>query len=173
VADVTEPEQVEALIERAMDEFGQLDVVIANAGFGGGGTLVEGEPERWKAMLLANVYGAAITVHHALKPMLARGSGHVVMVSSVAGKRVPANRNHMYAATKFAVEALAEGLRQEVAGKIRVTAIQPGMVDTEFGEWKVQALAPEDVARGIVFALEQPDRVAINQLMLRPVTQDF
>jgi NADP-dependent 3-hydroxy acid dehydrogenase YdfG len=79
----------------------------------------------------------------------------------------------MYSATKFAVEALGEGLRKELTGRVRVTLIEPGAVDTEFADWPGTVLQAEDVARSVIFALEQPPAVAINQIKLRPLTQEM
>jgi NADP-dependent 3-hydroxy acid dehydrogenase YdfG len=171
--DVTVDEDVRALVALARERFGRLDVVFANAGFGGGGTVAEGDPELWRTMLMTNVYGAAITVRYAIDLLLAGDEPHVVFVSSVAGRIVPAQRNHMYAASKFAVEALGDGLRKELTGRVRVTIVEPGAADTEFADWPGQVLSAEDVARSIVFALEQPAHVAINNLMLRPLTQEM
>jgi NADP-dependent 3-hydroxy acid dehydrogenase YdfG len=79
----------------------------------------------------------------------------------------------MYSATKFAVEGIAEGLRKELTGKARVTVIEPGAVDTEFQEWPGRVLDAEDIARAVLFALEQPEHVALNQLMVRPISQEM
>jgi NADP-dependent 3-hydroxy acid dehydrogenase YdfG len=171
--DVTVEDDVRALVELARSTFGRLDAVFANAGFGGGGTIATGEPEVWREMLLTNVYGAAITVRHAMDALLESPDPHVVLTSSVAGRVVPANRNHMYAASKFAVEAIGEGLRKELTGRVRVTLIEPGAVDTDFADWPGRVLSAEDVARAVVFALEQPEGVAVNQIMLRPLTQEM
>jgi NADP-dependent 3-hydroxy acid dehydrogenase YdfG len=171
--DVTEPADVRALVDLGLERFGRLDAAFANAGFGGGGTVADGDIEMWKSLLLTNVYGAAVTAHYAVQPMIAAGQGHVVFISSIAGHIVPANRNHMYAATKFAVRALADGLRKETVGKIRVTTISPGMVDSEFGEWPPGAISSDEIASLVVMALEQPENVGINELLVRPLIQEF
>jgi len=160
--DVADESDVEALVALALTRFGRLDALFANAGLGGGGTLVDGDPTRWREMLLTNVYGLALTVRHAVQPMLAAGSGHVVLTSSVVARR-PAHANYVYAATKHAVNALGEGLRRELSGRIRVTLIEPGMTDTAIWEDRPEgALDPEDVARVVCFCLEQPDNVSIS-----------
>ena len=105
--------------------------------------------------------------------LLAAPEPHVVLTSSVAGRVVPANRNHMYAASKFAVEALGDGLRKEMTGRVRVTLIEPGAVDTDFADWGGTVLSAGDVARAVVYALDQPAGVAVNQIMLRPLTQEM
>jgi NADP-dependent 3-hydroxy acid dehydrogenase YdfG len=171
--DVSEPEDVRALVALAVERFGRLDAAFANAGFGGGGTVADGDIETWRSLLLTNVYGAALTAHYAVQPMIAAGEGHVVFISSVAGYIVPPNRNHMYSATKFAVRALADGLRKETVGKVRVTTISPGMVDSEFGEWPPGAMSSDEIANLVVMALEQPDNVGVNELVVRPLGQEF
>jgi NADP-dependent 3-hydroxy acid dehydrogenase YdfG len=171
--DVTVDDDVRRLVQVARDTFSRLDVVFANAGFGGGGTVAEGDPAVWRAMLLTNVYGAAITVRYAMELLLQSPEPHVILTSSVAGRIVPAQRNHMYAASKFAVEALGDGLRKEMTGRVRVTLIEPGAAATEFADWPGAVLTAEDVARSVLFALQQPAHLAINNLMLRPLTQEM
>jgi NADP-dependent 3-hydroxy acid dehydrogenase YdfG len=171
--DVTEDDDVRALVQLAVDRFGRLDAVFANAGFGGGGTVAAGDPAVWKPMILTNVYGVATTLHYAIPHLLDAEDGHVVLISSVAGYKTPKERNHIYSATKFAVRALADGLRQELLNRVRVTLIAPGMVDTEFGDWPEGAMTADDIANLIVFALEQPPRLALNEILVRPVVQEF
>jgi NADP-dependent 3-hydroxy acid dehydrogenase YdfG len=171
--DVTADSDVRALVDLARDTFGRLDVVFANAGFGGGGTLVEGDPAVWREMLLTNVYGAAITVHYAIELLLESDEPHVILTSSVAGRIVHPQRNHIYSASKFAVEALGDGLRKEMTGRMRVTVIEPGAAATEFADWPGTVLSAEDVAITVVFALQQPRHMAINNLMVRPLTQEM
>jgi NADP-dependent 3-hydroxy acid dehydrogenase YdfG len=123
---------------------------------------------------MTNLYGAGLTLHHAVQPMLAQGSGQLVLMSSVIGSRVPARRNHMYAATKWGVTALGEGLRQELVGSgVRVSVIEPGFVDTEMGRISADTLRTDDVARALLFCMEQPEDMAINQIRLRPANQEL
>jgi NADP-dependent 3-hydroxy acid dehydrogenase YdfG len=171
--DVCEDADVQALVRLAINTYGRLDAVFANAGFGGGGTVADGDPSIWKPMILTNVYGVATTLHYAIPHLREAEDGHVVLISSIAGYKTPKQRNHMYSATKFAVRALADGLRQELLGEIRVTLVAPGMVDTEFGDWPEGAMTAEDIANLIVFALEQPERLALNEIIVRPVVQEF
>jgi NADP-dependent 3-hydroxy acid dehydrogenase YdfG len=173
VADVVEDDQVKALVELAVSRFGGLDAVFANAGFGGGGTVAAGDPEHWRSMLLTNVYGAAITIRYAIDALLEAEEPHVVLTSSVAGTIVPATRNHLYSASKFAVEAIGEGLRKEMTGRVKVTLVEPGAVATEFADWPGTVLEAGDIARAVVFALEQPPHVALNQVMVRPLSQEM
>ena len=171
--DVTEDDDVRALVQLAVDRFGRLDCVFANAGFGGGGTVAAGDPSAWKPMILTNVYGVAITLHYAVPHLLQSEDGHVILISSIAGYQTPKDRNHIYSATKFAVRALADGLRKELLGQVRVTMLAPGMVDTEFGDWPEGAMTADDSANLVVFALEQPPRLALNEILVRPVVQEF
>jgi NADP-dependent 3-hydroxy acid dehydrogenase YdfG len=171
--DVTEDDDVRALVQLAVDRFGRLDAVFANAGFGGGGTVAAGDPAVWKPMVLTNVYGVATTLHYAIPHLLEAEDGHVVLISSVAGYKTPKERNHVYSATKFAVRALADGLRQELVNRVRVTLLAPGMVDTEFGDWPDGAMTADDIANLVLFALEQPPRLSLNEILVRPVIQEF
>jgi NADP-dependent 3-hydroxy acid dehydrogenase YdfG len=171
--DVTDAHQVQALVDLALERFGRLDVAFANAGFGGGGTIADGDPAVWKEMLLTNVYGLALTMHYAVQPMLEAGRGHLVLTSSVTGRQVFAGRNHMYSASKFAVGVLGECARKELTGKVRVTVIEPGWTNTDFDTWPEGALEPTDVADLIVHAVNQPARIAVNEILVRPSIQEF
>jgi NADP-dependent 3-hydroxy acid dehydrogenase YdfG len=171
VTDVADGEDVRRLVALALERFGRLDAVFCNAGLGGGGGLLDGDPERWREILLTNVYGVALTVNHALAPLSDSGRGHVILTSSVAGRKVSAN--HVYSASKHAIEALGDGLRQQMTGRVRVTLIAPGMVETELEEWPQEVLDAQDVARAVAFCIEQPASVAINHLTMRHVNQVF
>jgi NADP-dependent 3-hydroxy acid dehydrogenase YdfG len=174
--DVTEWDQVEALAAAALDGFGRIDAVFANAGFGATRGFLEESPEHWKSMVLTNVYGAALTIRATLPHILERGDGHFLITSSIAGRR--ALPGSLYSATKFAATAMGESLRAELRQMhentaIKVTLIEPGMVDTDFfenrpGEW---ALRDDDIARAVMFALEQPDGVDVNEILIRPTNQ--
>jgi NADP-dependent 3-hydroxy acid dehydrogenase YdfG len=170
--DVTRWEDNEALIARAMDEYGQVDTVFANAGFGGPRGWLKGEPEEWRDMLLTNVLGAAYTVRAAL-PALIESKGHALITSSVAGRRVLPGS--FYSVTKHAVTAMGEALRQDLNGTgVRVTSIEPGMVDTPFFDTppQVRALEADDIARAVMYAVSQPPHVDVNEILLRPTAQD-
>jgi NADP-dependent 3-hydroxy acid dehydrogenase YdfG len=174
--DVTEWDQVEALAAAALEGFGRIDAVFANAGFGATRGFLEESPEHWKSMVLTNVYGAALTIRATLPHILERGDGHFLITSSVAGRR--ALPGSLYSATKFAATAMGESLRAELREMhentaIKVTLIEPGMVDTDFfenrpGDW---ALRDDDIARAVMFALEQPDGVDVNEILIRPTNQ--
>ena len=174
--DVTEWEQVEAFAGAAIAELGSIDAVFANAGFGATRGFTEESPEHWRSMILTNVYGLALTIRATLPHMLERGSGHFVLTSSVAGRRVLPGS--LYSATKWAAGAIGEALRQEIRGMheneaIRVTVIAPGMVDTPFFDQRPRsgALAAEDVAEAVLYALRQPPHVDVNEIVLRPASQ--
>ena len=174
--DVTEWDQVEAMATAGLDAFGRIDAVFANAGFGATRGFLEESVEHWRSMVLTNVYGVALTIRATLPHMLERGDGHFVITSSIAGRRVLPGS--LYSATKWAVTAIGEALRAELRqmhdnDAIRMTLIEPGMVDTPFfenrpGDW---ALSDEDIARTIVFALEQPPGVDVNEILIRPTRQ--
>jgi len=172
--DVCEWDQVEALTASALDRFGRLDIVFANAGFGLARGFTTTSPEEWRAMILTNVYGAAITVRSTLPAVLA-SRGHYFLTGSVAGRK--ALPGSMYSATKWAVSAMGESLRQELNGTgARVTLIEPGFVETPFfdnGSPLEGSLEADDVARAIMFAIEQPARVDVNEILIRPTTQDI
>jgi NADP-dependent 3-hydroxy acid dehydrogenase YdfG len=161
----------QALAARALEHFGGLDVVFANAGFGAQRSFLGDSPEHWRDMVLTNVLGVAYTIRATLETIRER-RGHVVLTSSAAGRRaIPGS---LYSATKHAVTAMGESLRQELNGTgARVTLIEPGMVDTPFfdnpGEGRLEA---EDVARIVMFALAQPPHVDVNEILVRPTAQD-
>ena len=169
--DVTAFEDQEALVGAALERFGQLDAVFANAGFGAKRGFLEETVEHWRAMVETNVLGVAFTIRAALPHFRDRGRGHFLLTSSVAGRRpLPGS---LYSATKFAVTAMGHALRGELAETdIRVTLIEPGMVDTPFFDSRPKdALKDEDVAGTVMFAVSQPPHVEINEILMRPVHQ--
>jgi len=169
--DVTEWDQQEALVERALHSFGRLDVAFANAGFGAARGFLKESPEQWRSMVLTNVYGAALTIR-ATMPALKESRGHLLLTGSVAGRR--ALPGSLYSATKWAVTGMGESARQELNGTgVRVTVIEPGMVDTPFFDNPVSnALTADDVARAVMFAVSQPAHVDINEILVRPTAQE-
>jgi NADP-dependent 3-hydroxy acid dehydrogenase YdfG len=174
--DVTEWDQVEATAAAALERFGRIDAVFANAGFGAARGFLEESPEHWRSMVLTNVYGVALTIRATLPHLLERGDGHFLVTSSIAGRRVLPGS--LYSATKWAATAIGEALRQELRQMrdnhgIRVTLIEPGMVDTPFFENRPgdSALSDDDIARAVMYALEQPPGVDVNEILIRPITQ--
>jgi NADP-dependent 3-hydroxy acid dehydrogenase YdfG len=169
--DVTEWDEQEALVQRALDAYGQIDVVFANAGFGAARGFLKETPEFWKSMVLTNVYGCALTIR-ATMLALTESKGHLLLTSSVAGRRsLPGS---LYSATKHAVTAMGEAARLEFNDTgVRVTLIEPGAVDTPFFDSapKIRALDADDVARAVMFVVSQPAHVDINELLIRPTAQ--
>jgi NADP-dependent 3-hydroxy acid dehydrogenase YdfG len=174
--DVTEWEEVEAMAAAGIERFGRIDAVFANAGFGASRGFLEESPEHWRSMVLTNVYGVALTIRATLPHLLERGDGHFLVTSSVAGRR--ALPGSLYSATKWAATAIGEALRAELRQMhenrdIRVTLIEPGMTDTPFfddrpGEW---ALRDDDIAKAVIYALEQRPGVDVNEILIRPTSQ--
>jgi NADP-dependent 3-hydroxy acid dehydrogenase YdfG len=169
--DVTDWDDQQALVASALETFGRLDAVFANAGFGAKRGFLEESVEHWRAMVETNVLGAALTIRAALPHFREQGQGHFLLTGSVAGRR--ALPGSLYSSTKWAVTGMGESLRQEVSDSdIKVTVIEPGMVATPFFEDSVEgALEAEDVARAVLYALTQPLRVDVNEILVRPVRQ--
>jgi NADP-dependent 3-hydroxy acid dehydrogenase YdfG len=169
--DVTSWEDQQALVAQTLEGFGRMDAFFANAGFGAKRGFLEESVEHWKAMIDTNVYGAALSIRASLGHFRGQNSGHLLLTSSLAGRR--ALPGSLYSATKHAVTAMGEALRQEVAETdIKVTLIEPGMVDTPFFDNPVSnALEPDDIARAVMFALTQPPHVAVNEVLVRPIHQ--
>jgi NADP-dependent 3-hydroxy acid dehydrogenase YdfG len=169
--DVRSWEDQQALVRETLDRFGRLDAFFANAGFGAKRGFLEESVEFWKSMIDTNVLGAALSIRASLAHFRREGRGHLLLTSSIAGRRVLPGS--LYSATKFAVTAMGEALRQEVAHTdIKVTLIEPGMVDTPFFDDRPSAaLDPDDVARAVMFALTQPPHVDVNELLVRPIHQ--
>jgi NADP-dependent 3-hydroxy acid dehydrogenase YdfG len=170
--DVTSWDDQQSLIRWGLDAYGRLDAAFANAGFGGPRGFEKGDPEEMRAMVLTNVLGVAYTIR-ATMPHLRETQGHLILTSSVAGRRPLAGS--LYSATKFAVTAMGEAARQDLNDTgCRVTLIEPGMVDTPFfenGAPQEDPLRAEDVARAVLFALTQPRHVDVNEILLRPTAQ--
>ena len=173
--DVTDFDDQRAAVERTLERFGRLDATLANAGFGAKRGFLEESPEHWRSMVDTNVTGVALTIRAVLPTLLEQGHGHVLLLGSVAGRRVLPGS--LYSATKWAVHAMGEGLRQEIREmhgnkRIKVTVVAPGAVETPFFDKAPQgALHPEDVAAAVLYAMQQPDRVDVNEVLVRPVEQ--
>jgi NADP-dependent 3-hydroxy acid dehydrogenase YdfG len=168
--DVTEWEQQQAMVAAALERYGRLDVAFANAGFGAARGFLKETPEHWRSMVLTNVYGAALTIRATI-PALKESRGHLLLTGSLAGRQ--ALPGSLYSATKWAVTAMGEAARLELNDiGVRVTLIEPGMVDTPFFEKPGEGrLAAEDVARTVMFAVSQPPHVDINEILVRPTAQ--
>ena len=184
--DVTDEEQAHALIRRAEEELGRVDILVNNAGVMLLSTVGKGLSDQWRQMFDVNVLGLLYATEAAMDVMKRQGSGHLVNVSSVAGRKVTRDSSGVYAGTKFAVNAISEGLRQELLEDgIRVTIVEPGAVDTELpdhitdedaraslsGLMSLERLQAEDIARAITYAVTQPERVSVNEILIRPTQQ--
>jgi NADP-dependent 3-hydroxy acid dehydrogenase YdfG len=173
--DVTEWDQVTATVEAALERFGRIDVVFANAGFGATRGFTQETVEHWRSMVLTNVLGVALTIRATLPHLLERGDGHYVLTSSIAGRRsLPGS---LYSATKFAVTGIGQGLRSELRemhqnNAIRVTLMEPGGVETPFFDNPAEGrLEPDDVAGAVMWALGQPPHVDVSEVLILPTAQ--
>ena len=184
-ADVGDEEQARAFVEQAAERLGRLDVLVNNAGVMLLGPIAGADTEEWRRMIDANVFGVLYCTHAALPRMLEQGSGHIVNVSSVAG-RVARAGSGVYNLTKWGVGAFSEALRQETAqAGLRVTLIEPGAVATELAGHNrpeiqevmrktfadVEPLVADDIANAILYAIGQPPNVAVNEVLVRPAKQ--
>jgi NADP-dependent 3-hydroxy acid dehydrogenase YdfG len=184
-ADVGEEGQARAFVERTAAELGRLDALVNNAGVMLLGPIAGAPTEEWRRMVHVNIFGVLYCTHAALPVMTEQGSGHIVNVSSVAGRFARAGAG-VYNLTKFGVGAFSEALRQEIAPiGLRVTLIEPGAVATELSEHNrpeirevirgtfkdVEPLRAEDIASGILYAIAAPANVAVNELLIRPTRQ--
>jgi NADP-dependent 3-hydroxy acid dehydrogenase YdfG len=169
--DVTSWDDQQALVQTALDRYGRMDSYFANAGFGAKRGFLEESVEHWKSMIDTNVLGAALSIRASLGHFKEQNSGHLILTSSIAGRR--ALPGSLYSATKHAVTAMGEALRQEIADtNIKMTLIEPGMVDTPFFDNRVSgALEADDIARAVMFALTQPPHVDVNEMLIRPIHQ--
>ncbi len=183
--DVGEESQAREFVQRAASELGRLDVLVNNAGVMLLGPLENAPTEEWRRMIHANVFGVLYCTHAALPLMREQGGGHIVNVSSVAG-RVARAGSGVYNLTKFGVGAFSESLRQEGVGiGVRVTVVEPGAVATELPRHNrpevleqmakrfagVTPLSSEDIAGAILYAIAQPANVSVNEVLVRPSGQ--
>jgi clavulanate-9-aldehyde reducatase len=185
--DVADESSARALIQTAKDELGSVDVLINNAGVMLLGPILGANTEEWKRMVNVNLLGLMYCTHAALPIMQEQGRGHIVNVSSVAGRTARLGSG-VYNATKWGVGAFSESLRQEGSNyNVRVTIVEPGFVETELQghnenpmvreaieknrEQIGQVLTADDIADGILYAIERPDYVGINEVLIRPTKQ--
>jgi NADP-dependent 3-hydroxy acid dehydrogenase YdfG len=185
--DVTDEQACADAVRRTRDELGGLDVLVNNAGVMLLGTIVGADPEDWRRMLDTNVLGLMYMTHAAIEGMVEQGSGDVVNISSVAGRTARKGAG-VYNASKWAVNAFSESLRQEVTGRgVRIGLVEPGAVTTELNTHITQpeakaasqrmhetmrALQADDIARAVVYLVSQPPHVAINEVLIRPTDQE-
>jgi NADP-dependent 3-hydroxy acid dehydrogenase YdfG len=182
--DVKQHEDVDGLVKLACERYGKLDVLVNNAGIMPVSPLDDLRVQDWEAMIDINIKGVLYGIAAALPIFRKQGFGHFVNIASTAGHKTVPNQS-VYSATKFAVRAISEGLRQEAGDKLRVTIISPGFVRTNFAEGvtnpevKAQlaesrdkfAMPPDAIARAIAYAIEQPADVDVNEIVIRPTAQ--
>ncbi|ASE36907.1 SDR family oxidoreductase [Staphylococcus pettenkoferi] len=172
ITDVTQRQQVEQLVERAKSHYGHLDVIVNSAGQMLSPAITDGDVEAWETMIDVNVKGTLYGINAALPHFKKQGSGHIINIASISGFEVT-KQSTMYSATKAAIHTITQGLEKELARTgIRVTSISPGMVDTpmgsgDFGDRK--KLEAKNIAEAVVYALEQPSHVNVNEITVRPV----
>jgi NADP-dependent 3-hydroxy acid dehydrogenase YdfG len=186
-ADLRDEASLLSAFAAVRDRWGGVDVVVNNAGLGHHAPLASGDTEHWREMLEVNVLALCVATREAITDFRAHGrGGYVIHISSMAGHRIP-EESGVYSATKFAVRSLTEGLRRELLDlevPVRVTAISPGFVETEFAAryhrseemaartyGRYPVLQPDDIARAVVFLLSQPEHVQYHDLLVRPSQQ--
>ncbi|MGK7923354.1 MAG: SDR family oxidoreductase [Trichodesmium sp.] len=187
VTDVTIRSDVEALVQKAIDAFGRLDVMVNNAGLMAIAPMTALKVDEWDRMIDINIKGVLYGVAAALPVFEKQESGHFINISSVAGVKVFSPGGTVYSGTKFAVRAISEGLRHEVGGNIRTTSIEPGAVESELKSgssdqgstaaikefYENNAIPADSIARAIAYVIEQPADVDVNEIIIRPTVQDF
>ncbi|WP_192878427.1 SDR family oxidoreductase [Limnobaculum parvum] len=185
-ADVSSKAEVQNIIDKAVEAFGRVDVVINNAGLMAIAPISLTKTDEWDRMIDINIKGVLYGIAAALPLFEKQKSGHFINIASVAGIKVFSPGGAVYSGTKFAVKAISEGLRHEVGAHIRTTTICPGAVDSELKlggsdeqsskmlvDLYQQAIPADSVARAIAYAIEQPTDVDINEIVLRPTCQEF
>ncbi|MDM0107581.1 SDR family oxidoreductase [Variovorax sp. J22R24] len=185
--DVSKRADLEKLAASAIEAFGRIDVLVNNAGVMPLSPIEKLKVDEWDRTIDVNIKGVLYGIAAVLPSMTAQGSGHIINIASVAGLKVFTPIGTVYSATKFAVRAISEGLRAEIGHGIRVTIVSPGAVESELqlgstdpesaagvkAFYDANQIPADSVARAVVYAVEQPANVDINEIVLRPVTQDF
>ena len=175
---------VSNLVKLACERYGKLDVLVSNAGVMPVSPLDDLRVDDWEEMIDINIKGVLYSIAAALPIFRAQGFGHFVNIASTAGHKTVPNQS-VYSATKFAVRAISEGLRQEAGAKLRVTIISPGFTRTNFAEAVTNpamqaqliaardsfAMPPDAIARAIAFAIEQPEDIDVGEIIVRPTAQ--
>lgn len=184
--DVTVKADAEAMIAAGVQAFGRVDVLVNNAGYMAIAPMSATKTDEWDKMIDINIKGLLYGVAAALPVFERQGSGHFINIASIAGRKVFSPGGAVYSGTKFAVQAISEGLRHEVGGKVRTTVISPGAVDSElkYGSSDAEArknldefykisIPADAIARAIAYAVEQPADVDVSEIAIRPTAQDF
>ena len=185
--DVTKRDECDAFAKAVLDKWGSIDILVNNAGLMPLSFFKNLKVDEWDRMVDVNIKGVLYSTGAVISHMKEKKSGHIVNLSSIAG-RIVFPSGSVYCATKHAVAAFSEGLRQEFSqrSKIRVTCIEPGVVETELNDTitdeslqgfventkKMEALQAEDIANAIVYAVDSPPHVNVNEIMIRPTVQE-
>ncbi len=177
--DVTDRESVDAFANAARQAWGRVDVIVNNAGVMPLSLMASMKVEEWERMVDVNIKGVLYGIAAVLPEMTVRGSGHIINIASIGALSVSPTAA-VYCATKYAVRAISEGLRQEHSA-LRVTCIHPGVVESELADtitdpvaaeamktYRAIALKPDAIARAVRFAIEQPNDVDVNEIVVRP-----
>lgn len=187
VADVTDIEQMKAMIDFAIEKFGRIDNLVNNAGLMLFSQWKDVAIDEWNAMIDTNIKGYLNAIAAVLPKMLEQKSGHIVNMGSVAGINIDVGAG-IYHGTKFFVRAITESLRKEVSVHkgIKISLISPGVINTGWAdkvtnkegaeiaaELNKQAIEPEDIANAVLFAFDQPDNVNVNDIVISPTLQDW
>jgi NADP-dependent 3-hydroxy acid dehydrogenase YdfG len=179
-ADVRDPRSHQPAVLEAVQRWGRIDFLVANAGIGDQSRIASGDPDRWRAVVETNLLGVIYVTHAVLPAMLEQGTGHVIITCSVSGREAYVGEP-VYIASKWGQVGFAHSLRLELIDSgIRVTLVEPGLVNTPLTYnnpkirpllEEIEPLVPEDVARAVVFAYQQPARVSVSEIVVRPQQQ--
>lgn len=171
--DVTQKSDIERLVRHTQEKFGRVDILVNSAGKMLSSAITDDDVDAWDTMLDVNVKGTLYGIHAVLPEFLNQSSGHIINISSISGFEVT-KKSTLYSATKAAIHSITQGLEKELAKTgVRATSISPGMVDTplsgdtDWGERK--KLDPNDIAEAVLYALQQPSHVNVNEITVRPV----
>lgn len=173
IVDVTQKDEVAKLVKETENKFGRVDILVNSAGLMLSSAITDGDVEAWENMIDVNVKGTLYGINAVLPIFLNQSTGHIINIASISGFEVT-KQSTLYSASKAAVHTITQGLEKELAKTgVRVTSISPGMVDTPLSgntDWgSRKKLDPQDIAEAVVYALQQPIHVNINEVTVRPV----
>ncbi|MGW8120047.1 SDR family NAD(P)-dependent oxidoreductase [Staphylococcus xylosus] len=173
IVDVTQKDEVAKLVKETENKFGHVDILVNSAGLMLSSAITDGDVEAWENMIDVNVKGTLYGINAVLPMFLNQSTGHIINIASISGFEVT-KQSTLYSASKAAVHTITQGLEKELAKTgVRVTSISPGMVDTPLSgntDWgSRKKLDPQDIAEAVVYALQQPSHVNINEVTVRPV----
>ncbi|MEB6043976.1 oxidoreductase [Staphylococcus xylosus] len=173
IVDVTQKDEVAKLVKETENKFGHVDILVNSAGLMLSSAITDGDVEAWENMIDVNVKGTLYGINAVLPMFLNQSTGHIINIASISGFEVT-KQSTLYSASKAAVHTITQGLEKELAKTgVRVTSISPGMVDTPLSsntDWgSRKKLDPQDIAEAVIYALQQPSHVNINEVTVRPV----